>query len=245
MRAQPDNSGMRRHEVGAIVVTLLGLSLLTVGCGSTSPTATKATTTSSDTSSTTATTTTEPTVVPTDAAVWPFAASTTRYHDPIRAATDFAVAYLGFVKPVVGPFVAGDTRSGEVDVRANAHSTATTTVMVRKLAPDETWWVLGAATPHLVLQSPAWNASITSKVTVAGRSTAFEATVNVEIRQDGSLTPLGTDFFMGGANGTMGPFSKAVAFATPTAKRGAIVFEIPSTEGGGTLEAGAIRVQFP
>jgi hypothetical protein len=230
-----------------MVAALLGLSLLAFGCGSKSTTVTKPTTTSPGPSSTstspnTATTTSPP--VPSDVAVWPFAADPTRYTDPVKAATDFAVTYLGFVNPVVGPFVAGDSRSGEVDIRANKLGTATTTVMVRKLGPGESWWVLGAATPHLRLVSPSWNAAITSPVTLSGQSTAFEATVNVEVRQDGSLTPIGTDFVMGGSNGTMGPFSKAVTFTEPTAKRGAIVFKMPSSAGTGTLEAGAIRVQF-
>jgi hypothetical protein len=221
---------------------------LAVGCGSkstTTPTATTSATNASSTSTVAATSTSKPSLAPTDTAVWPFVAGTARYTDPVKAATDFAVTYLGFVKPVVGPFVQGDSRSGEVDIRANKLGTATTTVMVRKLAPDETWWVLGAATTHLQLKSPAWDAPITSPVTVSGQSTAFEATVNVEVRQDGSLTPIGADVFMGGANGTMGPFSKAVSFAKPTAERGAIVFKMPSTDGSGTLEAGVIRVQFP
>lgn len=233
-----------------MLAVLLGLSFLAVGCGSNSTDATKPTATSSNTSSTTTTSTiattstTAPSLVPTDTAVWPFVTGATRYTDPVKAATDFAVTYLGFVKPVVGPFVPGDSRSGEVDIRANTLGTATTTVMVRKLAPDETWWVLGAATTHLRLQTPASDAAITSPVTLSGQSTAFEATVNVEVRQDGSLDPVGTDFVMGGSNGTMGPFSKAVTFTKPTAERGAIVFTMPSTNGGGTMEAGVIRVQF-
>ena len=233
-----------------MVAALLALSFSAVGCGSKSTTATKPTTTSSNASSTSTastiatTSTPAPSLVPTDTAVWPFVAGTTRYTDPVKAATDFAVTYLGVVKPVVGPFVQGDSRSGEVDIRGNKLGTATTTVMVRKLAPDETWWVLGATTTHLQLQTPVRDAAITSPVTLAGQSTAFEATVNVEVRQDGSLTPIGTDFVMGGSNGTMGPFSKAVTFTKPTAKRGAIVFTMPSTNGGGTLEAGVIRVQF-
>lgn len=163
----------------------------------------------------------------------------------MKAATEFAVTYLGFVDPAVGPFMGGDSRSGEVEIRGNKQGTAAMTVMVRKLAPDDTWWVIGAATTHLQLDAPVWNASITSPVTLSGRSDASEATVNVEIRQDGSLTPLGTDFVMGGANGTMGPFSKAVTFTKPTARQGAIVFTMRSSDGGGTLEAGVIRVQFP
>jgi hypothetical protein len=237
------------RAVVAALSALLLLMLLAAGCGSKSTTATKPTTPSTNATTTTSnvattSTTTGPSMVPTDTAVWPFVAGSTRYTDPVKAATDFAVTYLGFVKPVVGPFVAGDSRSGEVDIRANKLGTATTTIMVRKLAPDETWWVLGAATTHLQLQSPVWDAPITSPVPLSGRSTAFEATVNVEVRQDGSLTPIGSGYVMGGSNGKMGPFAKAVTFTKPTAKRGAIVFKMPSTDGGGTLEAGVIRVQF-
>jgi hypothetical protein len=242
---------MTRYKVRAMVLAVAGLSLLAAGCGSKSTTATKPTTPPTNAGSTTtasnaptSSTTTGLSIVPTETAVWPFVAGDTRYTDPVKAATDFAVTYLGFVKPVVGPFVAGDSRSGEVEIRGNKLGTATTTIMVRKLGPDETWWVLGAATTHLQLKSPVWDAPITSPVTLSGQSTAFEATVNVEVRQDGSLTPIGSGFVMGGSNGTMGPFSKAVTFTKPTAKRGAIVFTMPSTDGGGTLEAGVIRVQF-
>lgn len=252
VRTRSQNQGMANRKVWVVLV-VPGLLLFAAGCGSkttstkptTTSTNTNSTSTSSITAATTSTTTTEPSAVPTDSAVWPFVASTTRYSDPVKAATDFAVTYLGFVKPVVGPFMQGDSRSGEVDIRANKLGTATTAVMVRKLAPSETWWVLGAATTNLQLQSPGWNAPITSPVTLSGQSTAFEATVSVEIRQDGSLTPIGSDFVMGGSNGTMGPFSKAVTFIQPTAQRGAIVFKMPSTDGAGTLEAGVIRVRFP
>ena len=247
---QGSNWGMRSRLAIAL---LLATATTTAGCGSTSTSTSKPTTTAVGTTSAAATTasttagstTTAPATAATDSAVWPFVTSTTRYSDPVKAATDFAVTYLGFVNPAVGPFMGGDSRSGEVEIRGNKQGTAAMTVMVRKLAPDDSWWVIGAATTHLQLDTPVWNASITSPVTLSGQSDAYEATVNVEIRQDGSLTPLGTDFVMGGANGTMGPFSKAVTFTKPTAKRGAIVFTMPSSDGGGTLEAGVIRVQFP
>lgn len=228
----------------ATIAALLVCSMVAIGCGDSSTTSEPTATSTASTTTATATTTTTTPMTPTDSAVWPFVDSATRFTDPVRAATEFAVNYLGFVDPVVGPYMGGDGRSGEVEVRGSKTGTASTTVMVRQLAPADDWWVIGAATAHLQLESPAWDAAITSPVTVTGQSTAFEATVNVEVRQDGSLTPIGTDFVMGGANGTMGPFSKAITFTEPTAKRGAIVFTMPSTDGGGPLEAGVIRVQF-
>jgi len=178
-----------------------------------------------------------------DTAVWPFAASSTRYSDPVKAATGFAVDYLGFVNPVVGAFMQGDSRSGEVAVKASGTG-PTTTVIVRQLGPGQTWWVLGASSPNLDLQSPAVLASIVSPVTLSGRSTAFEATVNIEIRQDGTTTPLATDIVMGGANGQMGPFSKSVSFVKPTATRGAVILKTLSAKDGNIAEASVIRVQL-
>ena len=187
--------------------------------------------------------TTTTTSVATDTAVWPFVTDSIRYSDPVQAATGFAVTYLGFANPVVGAFMEGDNRSGEVVIRPNSTGPETT-VIVRKLAPDETWWVLGASTPMLQLQSPEWNASIASPVTLSGQSTAFEATVNVQIRQDGTLTPLASNIVMGGSMGQMGPFSKAVSFSKPTAKRGAIILKTLSAKDGNPAEATVLRIQF-
>jgi hypothetical protein len=104
--------------------------------------------------------------------------------------------------------------------------------------------VLGAATPNLLLESPAALAAIRSPVTLSGRSTAFEATVNVDIRQDGTLTPLKSDIVNGGANGEMGPFSKAIDFPKPSAPAGAIVLKTLSAEDGNITEASVVRVSF-
>ena len=224
---------------------MLALSLVAIGCGSKSSSTNRTTTTTGtrSTTSTASTSTTPPTSAATDTAVWPFVTDSTRYSDPVQAAQGFAVKYLGFVNPVVGAFMQGDSRSGEVVIRPSSTGPETT-VMIRKLAPDETWWVLGAATANLQLQSPKWNASIASPVTLSGQSTAFEATVNVQIRQDGTLTPLASTMVMGGSMGQMGPFSKAVSFSKPTAKRGAIILKTLSAKDGNIAEATVLRIQF-
>lgn len=231
--------------VGLAVVSLLSLlSLVAAGCGSKSSDTTAETTSSTASTSTSIATTSTPSTAPqSETAVWPFSSSSTRYADPVEAARSFAVSYLGFVDPVVGPFQQGDTRSGEVVIKPNA-SGPSTTVLVRMLGPDDSWWVLGASTPNLQLQSPAAYALVTSPVTLSGQSTAFEATVNFEIRQDGTTTPLAADFFMGGSMGEMGPFSKSETFATPTAPHGAIVLMTSSAENGHLWEATVVPVTF-
>lgn len=65
----------------------------------------------------------------------------------------------------------------------------------------------------------------------------------MEIRAGGSVTPVATDFVTGGANGTMGPFSKAVAFDAPPGG-GAIILKTFGTENNILWEACVFRVQF-
>jgi Immunoglobulin-like domain of bacterial spore germination len=196
---------------------------------------------------TTATTAPVHTSVPvqtdTSTAVWPAASSTTRYTTPVDAATGFATDFVGFVDPVVGEFRAGDSRSGEVPVKPNATGPETT-VLVRQLGNDGSWWVLGSSTPNIQVTSPAALANISSPVALHGTSTAFEATVDVEIRADGAAQPVGKGFVMGGANGQMGPFDGSLAFTAPAATGGAVVFSTHSAETGHVAEATVMRVRL-
>jgi hypothetical protein len=196
------------------------------------------TTTSSSTSSTSTTVVTQPST-----AVWPFATSPQRFGDPETAAFSFATAYLGFVDPIMGAFQQGDTRSGEVPIRSSARGPVTT-VLVRQLTSDNTWWILGSSTPSINITHPAAHSTITSPVSLRGTSTAFEANVNVDIREDATLTPLLSTTVMGGSMGVMGPFAKTVTFATPTQSAGAIVMRTFSAKDGSVIEASVIRVFF-
>ncbi len=227
---------IRRAFLATLLVTTLGAA----GCGNDSSSTTS---TSRSTTTTSTTSTTQPSSVQPGSAVWPFAVSPTRYTDPVEAARGFALDYVGFVDPVVGTFMAGDLRSGEVAIQPSP-SGPVTTVVVRKLGPDDTWWVLAASTPNVQLRAPSASDTITSPVTVSGEGTAFEGTINVEIRQDGTVTPLATDFVTGGGNGLMGPFSKAISFSQPSAAGGALLLSSRSGENGYIWEASVTRVSF-
>jgi hypothetical protein len=176
-------------------------------------------------------------------AVWPPASSTVVYHDPVSAAKGFAVDYVGFTDPVVGEFRAGDSRSGEVPVRPSATGPETI-VLVRQLGADGTWSVMGSQTANLQPSAPTALAAISSPVTLRGTSTAFEATVNVEIREDGNRQPLAKTTFMGGSNGQMGPYEATVTFAQPHAASGAVVLFTISPKDGHIAEATVARVRF-
>ena len=227
----------------------VALATLVAACSSSSKPTAPSTTTSAPVATTTPTTTAASTTtappVALSTAVWPTVASGVRYKTPVSAARAFALEYLHFVDPVVGQFQQGDSRSGEVPIRTTVENKSigpTTTVIVRQL--DGAWWVLGAATPNITLTQPAALAQISSPVRLRGTSTAFEATVNVSIRQDDVAKPLVDGIVMGGSNGQMGPFNASFTFAKPTSSYGAVVLYTISPANGNVAEATVIRVRL-
>jgi hypothetical protein len=213
----------------------------------TGPTTTEepATTVTTAPSTTAASTTAPPTTaapVDTSTAVFPDAASGTRYDDPVDAARAFAVDFVGFTDPLVGEFMQGDTRSGEVDVRPVANGPVTT-VFVRQLGTDGSWWALGSATADITVDVPSTGDAITSPVTVSGSARGFEGVVPVEVRQDGTRSPIGTGTVMGGGD-VPRPFTGQVSFSPPAADYGALVFLTNSGENGQVWAAAVMRVRF-
>ena len=173
------------------------LALVAVACGSTTKTTTATTATTASSTAETPTTRVAPDTL---TAVFPTAASTARYQDPVAVVRAFATDYAGFVNPLVGPYQGGDSRSGEVEVRSVAAGPVTT-VFVRMLGSDNSWWVLGASTPNINLSEPAWFASISSPVTLKGTSRAYEGTVSTQVREDDNDRPLGEGSVTGGSRG--------------------------------------------
>jgi len=193
------------------------------------------------TSAAVTTTTTE--VAQPATAMWPFARTPLRFSDPVTAASSFAVSYLGFSAPVVGQFQQGDSRSGEVPVRSSATG-AITTVLVRQLTDDDSWWVLGAATANIQITMPSLLTDLHSPATLRGVSTAFEAQVNVELRGDQSLAAIGTSNVMGGSMGQLESFEGEITFANPSSRYGTLLMRTYSAKDGSVLEAAALRIMY-
>ena len=166
------------------------------------------------------------------------------FADPVEAARVFARDYLKMPAPSVGAFAEGEPRAGEVAVRPKPGRGPTTTVSLRQLDPaSSNWFVTSASSPNLRLSSPQPGAAITSPVTLKGESTAFEGTVNVQVRQQEIV--IGRAFYTGGGNGDFAPFAAAVAFEAATnVKRGAVELLTYSAEDGSVQEATVSRVTF-
>lgn len=200
---------------------------------------TTTTTTTSSTSAVTTTSAPEPTWV----ATWPTASSSLRYRTPTAAALGFARAVLHMSTPQARAFQQGDTRSGEVPI-VTSPTGPVTTVLVRQLTSDNSWWVLGSACAAVNISTPHALNTVTSPQILSGESTAFEAVINYALYQDNDTTPLASGTTMGGANGEMGPFNTTLSFTAPTQRYGVLVVYTLSAKDGSVLEASAIRVIF-
>jgi hypothetical protein len=209
-------------------------------------TTTEPPTTTTEVIETTAPTTTEGAPVPDDAArtaMWPWVETDTRYGDPVEAATGFASDFLGFDEPVVGDFMAGDSRSGEVEVRSFADGPVTV-VFVRQLTDDDSWWILGAASENIVIDEPDALAEVESPLTVSGAALAFEGTVDVQLRADGNGEPIFEGFVTASGGAEPGPFTESFEFVGPNETGGALVMLSLSPEDGSVIEASALRIFY-
>ena len=160
----------------------------------------------------------------------------------MRAVTGCAEDFVGFDGPVIGTFQQGDSRSGEVEVRADPDGPVTT-VFVRLLGPDDTWWVLGSATANIVVTEPEALEVVDSPLRVAGQAVAFEGVVDLELRADGSTTPLIEDIVVGGGD-RLRPFDGEFTWTNPGEGAGALLLSTHSMDDGDVNEAAVLRVIF-
>jgi hypothetical protein len=221
----------------AVVIGVLALRNDDEGAVSTDTTTAEATTTTEAVT----TTTTPFAAVDADQPVFPDPTTSQRFDDPVAVARAFATQLVGMTDPVVGDFMAGDPRSGEVEVRAFAEG-APTVVMVRQLE-DDAWWVLGAETDSIQLATPAARDTIASPQPLEGQAYAFEGTVQVELYLDGTQEPIAHTFVTGRGDGVLGDFAGELTFDAPAgATHGVLVLWDGGGEDGAAQHAEVIRV---
>jgi hypothetical protein len=254
MEPQGDGPAARQKQiliglggVVAVVAILVGVLALTDDDDTSTTTTTSSTSTVAEDTTTTTGPTTTTTLDPgvTDQALFPAPAGSATFTDPREIARAFALEVLGFrADMVVGDYAAGDSRSGEVEVRAQQQGQPTI-VLVRQLADDDRWFVIGAATESIEVATPIPGARITSPQPVIGRATAFEGHVDVTLLADGSNEPIGTSFVTGRGDGVLGSYSGEIEFEVPAGvTHGVLVLSAPSGQDGSTIAATAIRVRF-
>ena len=252
LMSEPTTSNRNRWLLGglaaAAVIIIVALVVTNSDDGDTDvvadePTSTTETTAPTTTAiETTTTTVFEPTVDPTQA-IFPAVDQSSRFEDPVAAARAFAIDGVGFDSDViVSEFRQGDSRSGEVELRAFDQGPAT--VVQLRMLEDDTWYVIGASTEDINPTEPAVDAEISSPVTLRGEALAFEGNVNVEIREQGRAEPIGEGFVTGSGSPPAGPYEGEIEFSTPSVGTGVILYRELSAEDGSVVWAAATRVQF-
>jgi len=166
-----------------------------------------------------------------------------RFTDPVVAARSFAIEFLHMISPTIGSLVSTGAQDGTVSVQVPS-SSAVTTVEERRDPSGGTWWITGATTPNLVVTSPRPLDHVVSPLAINGQSTAFEAVINLQVLQDGSLQAIATGTAKGGSMGTMGPFATSLTFPAPASSGGALVVVTISPKDGTVAEATAVRLTF-
>ncbi len=105
--------------------------------------------------------------------------------------------------------------------------------------------VVGCSADSIQVEQPLPGAAVSSPLTVRGRAQAFEGTVDVEVRRDGSSTPIGRGFGTG-ASDQMLPFEATVSFTRPPDPRGTVVVSEPRVDDStrGPAAATVVRIRF-
>jgi hypothetical protein len=144
-------------------------------------------------------------------AVWP--AADVVFTTPEAAAADF-VEHLLRVPPVLGDFMAGDSRSGEIEVYSPGDGGPGSTVarsllLMRQLGPDNGWFVLAAVQPMVAISSVEQGAIVpAAPLVIEGEGRGFEATIIVTASLAGTSDLLaGPEIAMGGSFETPLPYS--------------------------------------
>lgn len=175
------------------------------------------TTTATTATPTTGTSTTVP--APMQPAIWP--ASDVVFATPEAAATDFLASVFGD-GPMLGEFMAGDSRSGEIEVFASVDGEpigdARSVLFLRQLGPEDGWFVLAAASDVATITTPEPMATVPAgPLTVEGVGTGFEATIVVSAFQAGRAdNELDREVAMAGNLGEALPYSVSLDVSAAT-----------------------------
>lgn len=211
---------------------------------SSGPTTSEPAPTSATSSGSSVSTSSPATTLPTSQpVVWPDPGESTGFDSPEEAARSFAVDLAGFTEPRVGEFRAGDGRSGEIEIRPS-DTGPVTTILLRQVAADESWWVIGAVSEDIVIDQPSTGQVVTGTMLVAGEARAFEGTVDVALFAHGQTEPLVTGFVTGRGDGELGAFEESFDVPASASGPGFLLLTSPNADDGAAWTVAAIPVEF-
>jgi len=209
---------MRQRRVLPSLVAVFALAA--VACGDDDESASTPNPTTTTTDSTTLPSTTITPGGLEQPAIWP--AADVVFATPEEAATDFVETALG-VPAVIGEFMQGDSRSGEIEVFFEADGqprmdVPRSLITVRQLGPEMGWFVTSAWSDGATIDSPSSGASTAAgALDVAGDARGFERTIIVRAFPAGDATVIDNELATGGGNETPEPYMATLDLSTAVA----------------------------
>jgi hypothetical protein len=152
-------------------------------------------------------------------AIWP--AADVVFTTPEAAAADFLDGVFGD-GPMLGEFMQGDARSGEIEVFASENGVpigqARSLLLLRQLGPDDGWFVLAAVSDVATITVPQSMATVPAgPLVVEGLGTGFEATIVVSAFVAGQPgSELDAEVTMAGNFGEALPYSVSLDLGAAT-----------------------------
>lgn len=145
--------------------------------------------------------TTVPLAMPT---IWPGGGAGAA--QPHAAAAEFVVRVLD-VPPLLGPYLAGDQLSGEIEVFSPGDvPVARGTMLLRRFADG--WHVVAIVNAVTTIDVPSHGARVPGRLLeVTGTATGFEANVSVTAYLAGTSTVLDREIVLAGTMGEPGPYA--------------------------------------
>jgi hypothetical protein len=177
------------------------------------------------------------------AVAFPSPTTSRRFDSPEPAAQAYATEVLGFTELEMGEYLAGDSRSGEVEI-SDRPGGQVTVILLRQME-DDTWFVLGSNNGDIVVDQPEAGGSVQSPFTTSGQALAFEGTVNVYVLAQDDAGPLGEGFVTGSGSPPAGPFEGEISFTAPAGDTpGILVYRTFSAEDGHVQQATSFPVRL-
>jgi Immunoglobulin-like domain of bacterial spore germination len=194
-------------------------------------------------------TTVAPQGVDADQVLWPDPAGELTT-DPRDAVRGFVSQQLDISDPPLSPFRETEPDVGQVDVHARGEAGQTldrvaSTVTVRRL-DGEHWFVTGAESSELVIDTPEPLDTVSSPFSVSGEVRGFEGTVNARVldRFDGEGVDSEPATGTGGGGEAMEPFSAEVSFVATGTQRGVLYAQTDSGASNGVSSFAAFPVRL-
>lgn len=237
---EPGPSSRRRRSAAptrlaaafaAVVIGAVGLA----ACGGDDD---EVTTAASESPAATSPTSSAP-AVPGTTVVWPLAGAGTTFGSPEDAALSFVREYLEMPAAGMTGSPAPSADRAVVNVLPNASGGPLTAVTV--VRQDGGWGVTGSEGEHVQVGSPRPGGPLTTPLPVSGTSTAFEGTINLELRTlDGGELIGDVAFANGGSNGEFAAFATELPVPAGTDGAVLVVYEGDASGRGRILTATVI-----